>query len=172
MTTTVSDIEHIESQSLNGVGSHQGLLSAACEYRQRGRAGNGDLPGAAAPASAGHQPAFHHSVQRFERAGADAGPLRDGTERAAAVRYRARTPSAPNWPPSRARRHPIPMAASSGRSRWISIRTRLQATGLSPADVVNAISAQNLIAPVGHDEDGPVRVRDRDQLGAHHRGRS
>ena len=29
MTTTVSDIEHIESQSLNGVAHHQDLLPAA-----------------------------------------------------------------------------------------------------------------------------------------------
>ena len=33
MTTTVNDIEHIESQSLNGVGGHQGLLPAPREHR-------------------------------------------------------------------------------------------------------------------------------------------
>ena len=38
MTTTVNDIEHIESQSLNGIGDHQDLLPAACEHRHgRGR---------------------------------------------------------------------------------------------------------------------------------------
>jgi multidrug efflux pump subunit AcrB len=34
MTTTVNDIEHIESQSLNGIGDHQDLLPAPREHRQ------------------------------------------------------------------------------------------------------------------------------------------
>ena len=42
----------------------------------------------------------------------------------------------------------------------------LQAKGLSPADVVNAISAQNLIAALRHHEDRPLRVRGRNQLRA------
>ena len=41
------------------------------------------------------------------------------------------------------------MAASSARFRWTWICTALQAKGLSPVDVVNAVSAQNLIVPTG-----------------------
>ena len=39
MTTTVNDIEHIESQSLNGIGDHQDLLPAPRQHRQRRGAG-------------------------------------------------------------------------------------------------------------------------------------
>ena len=35
LTTTVNDIEHIESQSLNGIGRRKNLLSARRQYRQR-----------------------------------------------------------------------------------------------------------------------------------------
>ena len=48
MTTTVNDIEHIESQSLNGIGGHQDLLPAAREHRQRRGPGDRDQPGAVA----------------------------------------------------------------------------------------------------------------------------
>jgi len=47
MTTAVSDIEHIESQSLNGVAVIKSF-SAACEHWRRGGAGDGDQPGDAA----------------------------------------------------------------------------------------------------------------------------
>ena len=43
LTTTVNDIEHIESQSLRGIGGHQGLLPAGREDRGGGRAGDGGL---------------------------------------------------------------------------------------------------------------------------------
>ena len=59
------------------------------------------------------------------------------------------TPSALSLPPSRARRLPIPTAASSAQILVDLDLHALQARGLSPADVVNAIGAQNLIAPSG-----------------------
>ena len=120
MTTTVNDIEHIESQSLNGIARHQGLLPAPRERRAGGGADHGHQPGAAAPASAGHDAALHHSVQRIERAGSAAGTFRQRAQRAAALRHWARTRSAPSWPPLKARRRRIPTAASSARSRSTS----------------------------------------------------
>ena len=48
MTTTVNDIEHIESQSLNGIAHHQDLLPAARQHRQRRGPGHLDQPGAVA----------------------------------------------------------------------------------------------------------------------------
>ncbi len=54
-----------------------------------------------------------------------------------------------------------------GKQRQIQVDLdlhALQAKGLSPTDVVNAISVQNIIVPSGHDEDRPFRVRHRDQL--------
>ncbi len=49
----------------------------------------------------------------------------------------------------KARRRPFPTAASSVRFRSIIDLHALEAKGLSPVDVVNAINAQNLIAPSG-----------------------
>ena len=44
----------------------------------------------------------------------------------------------------------------------------LQAQGLSPVDVVNAVSAQNLIAPSGTMKIGSFEYASRDQLSTHH----
>ena len=55
MTTTVNDIDHIESQSLVGVGHHQDLLPAQREHRPGRGPGNRHQPGAVALAAAGHQ---------------------------------------------------------------------------------------------------------------------
>ncbi len=55
MTTTVNDIEHIESQSLNGVGDHQDLLPSARQHRRgRGR-GQRHQPSAVALPAAWHR---------------------------------------------------------------------------------------------------------------------
>ena len=60
-----------------------------------------------------------------------------------------RTSSAPSSPPCRARRSACPTGARRGRSWSTSIPRRSRPQGLSPSDVVNAISAQNLILPAG-----------------------
>ena len=89
MTTTVSDIEHIESQSLNGVGSHQDLLPAAREHRQRGGAGDLDLPGSAcASFRRATTPPFIIQYNASSVPVLMLGLVRNGLERAAAVRSR------------------------------------------------------------------------------------
>jgi len=50
------------------------------------------------------------------------------------------------------------MAASSGRSRWTSIRKLCTPKGLSATDVTAAIAAQNLILPAGTQKVGTPRV--------------
>ena len=53
-----------------------------------------------------------------------------------------------------------------GKQRQVQVdldTAALQAKGLSPLDVVNAISAQNLILPAGTAKIGPVRIRRRHQ---------
>ncbi len=52
------------------------------------------------------------------------------------------------------RRFPRPTAARSFRFRSTSIRTKLQAYGLSAEDVVNAIGQQNIVTPVGTEKVG------------------
>ncbi len=70
MTTTVNDIEHIESQSLNGIGVIKVFFQPHVNIGQRGCAGHVHQPGTAAPASARNHAAVHHPVQRIQRAGA------------------------------------------------------------------------------------------------------
>ena len=116
MTTTVNDIDHIESQSLVGVGDHQDFLPSQREHRPGGRPGDRHQPGAAAAPAAGHHAAVHHPVQRFQRSGPATGAFRAGPERAAVERPGHARPSAFNWPRSKARKRPSPSAASSARS--------------------------------------------------------
>ena len=68
LTTTVNDIEHIESQSLTGIVDRQDLLPAGREDRGGDGAGHGDLADGRAPDAAGRDAAVHHPLQRVERA--------------------------------------------------------------------------------------------------------
>ena len=66
MTTTVNDIEHIESQSYNGVVGHQGFLPRGRQSRGRRCAGHIDHPDAPAHSAARHNAASDPSIQRIE----------------------------------------------------------------------------------------------------------
>jgi hypothetical protein len=64
---------------------------------------------------------------------------------------------------TRCRRIPYPYG---GKQRQVQVdldMPALQSKGLSPADVVNTVGAQNLILPFRNDEDRPVRVSARNQ---------
>ena len=67
------------------------------------------------------------------------GSFRRRPERAAAERYGQRTLFARSWPRCRAPPSRFPMAASSGRCRWISTARNCRPRDLSPADVVQRI---------------------------------
>ncbi len=132
MTTTVNDIEHIESQSLNGVAvikvffqPHVNVASAVAQITSISQVQLRSLPPGTTPPFIIQYNASSVPVLLLGLSGA-------GHERAAAVRHRHRTPSAPSWPPSKARRRPIPMAASSARSRWTSIWPRCRPRGCRP----------------------------------------
>ncbi len=88
LTTTVGDIEHIESQFHRRPRHHQDLLPAHRQHQRRHRPGDGGLAAGAAPASAGHHRAVSAGLQRFERAHSAARAGRQGALRAAAVRLR------------------------------------------------------------------------------------
>ena len=121
MTTTVNDIDHIESQSLVGVGiikiffhPNVNIGQAVAQVTAISQVQLRSLP-------PGTNSAVHHPVQRFQRSGAATGALRAGPERAAVERHRHATPSAFNWPPSKARKRRSPIGgkqrADRGRSR-------------------------------------------------------
>ena len=127
MTTTVNDIEHIESQSLNGADRrrcHPRLLPARRQDRGRGRPGDGDQPDAAARPAAGHDAAAHHPLHRLQRPDPAARRSQRRRSASSSSTTTASTSSAPSSPPCRARRCRCPTAASRGRSWSTSTPTR------------------------------------------------
>ena len=118
----------------------------------------------AAPADAArHHAAVHAGVQRLQRADPATGAFRQRAVRAAAVRLRRQLHPHRSSPPCRARPIPWPYG---GKQRQVMIDLQpalLQAKGLSPADVVNAVSTQNLILPAGTSKIGAVRIRRRSE---------
>ena len=88
LTTTVNDIEHIESQSLTGIAIIKIFFQPGADIDAGDRAGDGDLAVRGAPDAAGHDAAVHHPLQRVERAD-HAGRARERlAPRAAALRLR------------------------------------------------------------------------------------
>ncbi len=84
LTTTVNDIEHIESQSLAGLLDHQDLLSAERQHPDRHCPGGGDRAGAIAPVAARHPAAAGASSTRHpaSRSSSWGCPARRMTEQA------------------------------------------------------------------------------------------
>ena len=68
LTTLVNDIEHIESQSLNGVAVVKDLLSSPREHSDCVGAGDGDFADCDPLFAAGNNAAAGHSVFGFQRA--------------------------------------------------------------------------------------------------------
>ena len=115
MTTTVNDIEHIESQSYSGV-------AVVRVYFQP----NADIAVALSQVTAISQTllrifppgTFPPNVLKFDAsAGAHSAArlIQQDAQRTGAFRSRARTSFAPNWPPFKARRCRCPTAASTAR---------------------------------------------------------
>jgi len=68
---------------------------------------------------------------------------------------------------------PSCLTPNGGKQRQVSVALNtslLQAKGLSPADVVNAIGNQNLILPSGNGQDRAIRIRRGVELESTHRG--
>ncbi len=66
MTTTDSDIEHIDSQSLAGICIIKVFFRPDRQYPDRHRPGRGLDADTGAPAAAGHHAAARHQVLRFQ----------------------------------------------------------------------------------------------------------
>ena len=131
MTTTVNDIEHIESQSYSGV-------SVIRVYFQPNAKVEVALSQVTAIAQTllrifppGHHAAQHHQVRRLQRPHPAAGPGKQDPERAGALR------PGPELHPHAAGHHPGRRGAAAlrrqvpRRSWWISIPTRSTRAGYS-----------------------------------------
>jgi multidrug efflux pump subunit AcrB len=148
MTTTVSDIEHIESQSLNGVGiikiffqphvdigSAVAQVTAICQVQLR------QLPPGTNPPFIIQYNASSVPVLMLGLSGNGLNEQRLFDLGTNTIRTQLATIEGAQTP--------FPYG---GKQRQIQVDidiASLQAKGLSPADVVNAISAQNLIVPSG-----------------------
>ena len=165
LTTTVSDIEHIESTSLDRHHGHQGLLPAERQHPDRDRAGGGDRcrpqvrqlpPGITPPLIIKYSASSIPVVQL--------GAVEPDAARADGVRRGDQPCCGPQLVTIPGVAIPFPYG---GKNRLISVdldMQALQARGLSPADVVNAVNPQNLILPSGTAKFGEHRVH-----GAHER---
>ena len=148
MTTTVSDIEHIESQSLNGVGiikiffqPHVDIGSAVAQVTAISQVQLRQLPPGTNPPFIIQYNASSVPVLMLGLSGNGLNEQRLFDLGTNTIRTQLATIEGAQTP--------FPYG---GKQRQIQVDidiASLQAKGLSPADVVNAISAQNLIVPSG-----------------------
>jgi multidrug efflux pump subunit AcrB len=148
MTTTVNDIEHIESQSLNGIGvikiffqpnvnigNAVAQVTAICQVQLR------QLPPGSTPPFIIQYNASSVPVLMLGLSGQGLNEQRLNDLATNNIRTQLATIEGAQTP--------FPYG---GKQRQVQVDLdipALQAKGLSPADVVNAVSAQNLIAPSG-----------------------
>ena len=83
LTTTVNDIEHSESQTLNGIAVIKIFFRPYGQHLAGGGAGHRNLPDSPSSISAGNNPAAGHSIQCLQRARIAAWALRKRPHRAA-----------------------------------------------------------------------------------------
>jgi multidrug efflux pump subunit AcrB len=148
MTTTVSDIEHIESQSLNGVAvikiffqPHVDIGNAVAQVTAISQVMLRTLPPGSNPPFIIQYNASSVPVLMLGLSGAGLSEQQLFDMGQNTIRTQLATVEGAQTP------YPY-----GGKQRQIQVDIdpkALQAHGLSPADVVNAVSAQNLIVPSG-----------------------
>ncbi|HUN86339.1 MAG TPA: efflux RND transporter permease subunit [Terracidiphilus sp.] len=148
MTTTVNDIEHIESQSLNGVAvikvffqPHVNVGEAVAQVNSISSVQLRSLPPGTFPPFIIQYNASSVPVLQLGLSGQGLDEQRLNDLATNTIRTQLATIEGAQTP------YPY-----GGKQREIMVDLNiaaLQARGLSPADVVNAVSAQNLIVPSG-----------------------
>jgi len=148
MTTTVNDIDHIESQSLNGVGiikvyfhPHVNIGAAIAQVTAISQVQLRSLPPGATPPFIIQYNASSVPILMLGLSGEGLNEQQ--------LADTARVNIAVSLATIEGAQTPFPYG---GKSRQVQVDIdlqALQAKGLSPADVVNAVSAQNFIAPSG-----------------------
>jgi multidrug efflux pump subunit AcrB len=148
MTTTVNDIEHIESQSLNGIAvikvffqPHVNIASAVAQITSISQVQLRSLPPGTTPPFIIQYNASSVPVLQLGLSGQGLNEQQLNDIATNTIRTQLATIEGAQTP------YPY-----GGKQRQIQVDIdlhALQAKGLSPADVVNAVNAQNLIAPSG-----------------------
>src|SRR5579863_8224809 len=148
MTTTVNDIEHIESQSLNGIGvikvffhPHVNVANAVAQVTAICQAQTRQLPPGTNPPFIIQYNASSVPVLQLGLSGQGLNEQQLNDLGQNTIRTQLATIEGAQTP--------FPYG---GKQRQVQVDIdlpALQAHGLSPADVVNAVSVQNLIVPSG-----------------------
>lgn len=148
MTTTVNDIEHIESQSLNGIAvikvffqPHVNIGAAVAQVNSINQVQLRTLPPGTTPPFIIQYNASSVPVLQLGLSGQGLSEQQLNDYGQNIIRTRLATVQGAAIP------YPY-----GGKQRQVQVDLdihALQSKGLSPADVVNAVSAQNLIAPSG-----------------------
>ncbi len=148
VTTTVNDVEHIESQSLNGIGvikiffqPHVNVASAVAQVTAIAQVQLRSLPPGTTPPFIIQYNASSVPVLMLGLSGPGLSEQQLNDLATNTIRTQLATVEGAQTP------YPY-----GGKQRQIQVDIdpkALQAQGLSPADVVNAVSAQNLIVPSG-----------------------
>ncbi|HEX4286466.1 MAG TPA: efflux RND transporter permease subunit [Terracidiphilus sp.] len=148
MTTTVNDIEHIESQSLNGISvikvffqPHVNVASAVAQITSISQVQLRQLPPGTTPPFIIQYNASSVPVMQLGLSGEGLNEQQLNDLATNTIRTQLATIEGAQTP------YPY-----GGKQRQIQVDidpVALQAKGLSPGQVVNAISAQNLIVPSG-----------------------
>ncbi|HLY43073.1 MAG TPA: efflux RND transporter permease subunit [Terracidiphilus sp.] len=148
MTTTVNDIEHIESQSLNGIAiikvffqPHVNIASAVAQITSISQVQLRSLPPGTTPPFIIQYNASSVPVLQVGLSGEGLNEQQLNDMATNTIRTQLATIEGAQTP--------FPYG---GKQRQIQVDIdpqALQAKGLSPADVVSAVNVQNLIAPAG-----------------------
>ncbi|WP_263358759.1 efflux RND transporter permease subunit [Acidicapsa ligni] len=148
MTTTVNDIEHIESQSLNGIAvikiyfqPHVDIGSVVAEVTAISQVQLRSLPPGTTPPFIIQYNASSVPVLQLGLSGQGLSEAQLNDIGTNGIRTQLATVEGASIP------YPF-----GGKQRQVQVDIdlhALQAKGLSPSDVVNAVSAQNLIVPSG-----------------------
>ena len=148
VTTTVNDVEHIESQSLNGIGvikiflqPHVNVANAVAQVTAICQVQLRSLPPGTTPPFIIQYNASSVPVLMLGLSGTGLSEQQLNDLATNTIRTQMATVEGAQTP------YPY-----GGKQRQIQVDIdpkALQAQGLSPADVVNAVSAQNLIVPSG-----------------------
>ena len=155
LSTTVNDIEHIESQSLPRLRRRQNLFPAERQHQRRAGAGHGDLADHPEATAAGRHPADHSRLQRLERADHPACAVERHALAGRALRSRAELHPARSSPPSPGAQLPYPYggADAPGADRSRPERAARPRSFGRPTSAPRS-PRQNLITPVGTEKIG------------------
>ena len=158
LTTTVDNIQHVESQTEEGRSIIKGVFPVRSGNWQGDCPNHGDFANCDSLNASGDDSSTGDYLFGLDGANPSAWTSRRRAFRAGIERLGREFRTQPAWPQFPAQRLPIHTVESSGRSAVNVDIPALQAKGLSPVDVINAVSLQNLILPSGSVKLGPSNI--------------